>query len=120
DAGGDGYLLKDSVFYIGQFVEAIQLVAAGGTAMDPAVISQLLARQDQIGPLAQLTPPERAVLAEIAHRGPDTAIAQPHHLPDKAVSKHISNIFTKLDLPPSSDDSRRVLAVLAYLSGAIS
>ena len=117
DAGGVGYLLKDRVFDIGQFIEAIQRVAAGGTAMDPAVISQLLARQDQSGPLAQLTPREREVLAEMAEGRSNTAIAQRLYITDKAVSKHINNIFTKLDLPPSSDDSRRVLAVLAYLNG---
>lgn len=120
DTGGVGYLLKDRVFDIGQFIEAVQRVAAGGTAMDPAVISQLLARRDQSGSLAQLTPREREVLAEMAEGRSNSAIAQRLYITEKAVSKHINNIFTKLDLPPSSDASRRVLAVLAYLNGAAS
>lgn len=117
DTGGVGYLLKDRVFDIGQFIEAVRRVAAGGTAMDPAVISQLLARQDSQGPLGQLTPREREVLSEMAEGRSNSAIAGRLYITEKAVSKHINNIFTKLDLPPSSDDSRRVLAVLAYLNG---
>ncbi|MFD6095761.1 LuxR C-terminal-related transcriptional regulator [Nocardiopsis flavescens] len=117
DTGGVGYLLKDRVFDIGQFIEAVRRVAAGGTAMDPAVISQLLARQDSHGPLGQLTPREREVLSEMAEGRSNSAIAGRLYITEKAVSKHINNIFTKLDLPPSSDDSRRVLAVLAYLNG---
>ena len=117
DAGAVGYLLKDRLFDIGQFIESGHRVAAGGTAMDPAVISQLLAPQDQSTPLAQLTPREREVLAEMAEGRSNSAIAQRLYITDKAVSKHINNIFTKLDLAPSTDDSRRVLAVLAYLNG---
>ena len=117
DTGGVGYLLKDRVFDIGQFIEAVRRVADGGTAMDPAVISQLLARQDNRGPLSQLTPREREVLSEMAEGRSNSAIAGRLYITEKAVSKHINNIFTKLDLPPSSDDSRRVLAVLAYLNG---
>ncbi|MDE3722818.1 response regulator transcription factor [Nocardiopsis sp. N85] len=117
DTGGVGYLLKDRVFDIGQFIEAVRRVAAGGTAMDPAVISQLLARQNNQGPLGQLTPREREVLSEMAEGRSNSAIAGRLYITEKAVSKHINNIFTKLDLPPSSDDSRRVLAVLAYLDG---
>ena len=110
-------LLESSTSDVGQFIEAIRRVAAGGTAMDPAVISQLLDRQDQSGPLAQLTPREREVLAEMAEGRSNSAIAGRLYITEKAISKHINNIFTKLDLPPSSDDSRRVLAVLAYLNG---
>lgn len=117
DTGGVGYLLKDRVFDIGQFIEAVRRVADGGTAMDPAVISQLLARQDHKGPLAQLTPREREVLSQMAEGRSNSAIAGRLYITEKAVSKHINNIFTKLDLPPSSDASRRVLAVLAFLNG---
>ncbi|MDA0565549.1 response regulator transcription factor [Streptomonospora sp. S1-112] len=116
DTGGVGYLLKDRVFDIGQFIDAVRRVAAGGTAMDPAVISQLLAKHGDAGPLAQLTPREREVLAEMAEGRSNSAIAGRLFITDKAVSKHINSIFTKLDLPPSNDDSRRVLAVLAYLN----
>ncbi|MFC3994290.1 response regulator [Nocardiopsis sediminis] len=115
DGGAVGYLLKDRVFDIGQFIDAVRRVAAGGTAMDPAVISQLLAKHDD-GPLAALTPREREVLGEMAEGRSNYAIAGRLFITDKAVSKHINNIFTKLDLPPSTDDSRRVLAVLAYLN----
>jgi len=116
DRGAVGYLLKDRVFDVGQFIDAVRRVAAGGTAMDPAVISQLLAKRADDGPLASLTPREREVLGEMAEGRSNTAIASRLFITDKAVSKHINNIFTKLDLPPSNDDSRRVLAVLAYLN----
>ncbi|CAM4397805.1 response regulator [Nocardiopsis rhodophaea] len=118
NGGAVGYMLKDRVFDIGQFIDAIRRVAAGGTAMDPAVISQLLAKQSEDGPLAALTPREREVLSEMAEGRSNSAIAQRLFITEKAVSKHINNIFTKLDLPPSNDDSRRVLAVLAYLNNA--
>ncbi|ASU84141.1 DNA-binding response regulator [Nocardiopsis gilva YIM 90087] len=118
DGGAVGYMLKDRVFDIGQFIDAIRRVAAGGTAMDPAVISQLLAKHSEDGPLAALTPREREVLSEMAEGRSNSAIAQRLFITEKAVSKHINNIFTKLDLPPSNDDSRRVLAVLAYLNNA--
>nr|WP_221308500.1 response regulator transcription factor [Nocardiopsis mwathae] len=118
DGGAVGYMLKDRVFDIGQFIDAIRRVAAGGTAMDPAVISQLLAKHSEAGPLAALTPREREVLGEMAEGRSNSAIAQRLFITEKAVSKHINNIFTKLDLPPSTDDSRRVLAVLAYLNNA--
>ncbi|GAB3489057.1 response regulator transcription factor [Nocardiopsis coralliicola] len=115
DRGAVGYLLKDRVFDVGQFIDAVRRVADGGTAMDPAVISQLLAKHSDDGPLSALTPREREVLGEMAEGRSNTAIAGRLFITDKAVSKHINNIFTKLDLPPSNDDSRRVLAVLAYL-----
>jgi DNA-binding NarL/FixJ family response regulator len=115
-AGGVGYLLKDRVGDVRQFVEAVRRVADGGTAMDPEVISQILARRSRRTPLAELTPREREVLALMAEGRTNAAIARRLVITSKAVSKHIAGIFTKLDLPPSDDDHRRVLAVLAYLN----
>jgi DNA-binding NarL/FixJ family response regulator len=114
--GGVGYLLKDRVSEVGQFVDAVRRVAAGGTAMDPDVISQLLARRGQDEPLATLTPREREVLSLMAEGRSNAAIAARMFVTEKAVSKHTNNIFSKLTLPPSEDDNRRVLAVLAYLN----
>ncbi len=114
--GGVGYLLKDRVSEVGQFVDAVRRVAAGGTAMDPDVISQLLARREQDVPLATLTPREREVLSLMAEGRSNAAIAARMFVTEKAVSKHTNNIFSKLTLPPSEDDNRRVLAVLAYLN----
>jgi DNA-binding NarL/FixJ family response regulator len=111
--GGVGYLLKDRVSNVGEFVDAVRRVAGGGTAMDPEVISQLLARRE---PLAVLTAREREVLGEMAEGRSNAAIAAKLRITEKAVSKHINNILTKLDMPPSDDDNRRVLAVLAYLN----
>jgi DNA-binding NarL/FixJ family response regulator len=115
-AGGVGYLLKDRVGDVRQFVEAVQRVADGGTAMDPEVISQILARRSRRTPLAELTPREREVLALMAEGRTNAAIARGLVITTKAVSKHIARIFDKLSLPPSDDDHRRVLAVLAYLN----
>jgi DNA-binding NarL/FixJ family response regulator len=115
-AGGVGYLLKDRVGDVRQFVEAVQRVAGGGTAMDPEVISQILARRSRRTPLAELTPREREVLALMAEGRTNAAIARGLVITTKAVSKHIARIFDKLSLPPSDDDHRRVLAVLAYLN----
>jgi DNA-binding NarL/FixJ family response regulator len=115
-AGGVGYLLKDRVGDVRQFVDAVQRVAGGGTAMDPEVISQILARRSQVTPLAGLTPREREVLALMAEGRTNVAIARSLVITTKAVSKYIARIFAKLDLPPSDDDHRRVLAVLAYLN----
>jgi len=115
-AGGVGYLLKDRVGDVRQFVEAVQRVAGGGTAMDPEVISQILARRSRVTPLAELTPREREVLALMAEGRTNVAIARSLVITTKAVSKYIARIFAKLDLPPSDDDHRRVLAVLAYLN----
>ncbi|TDQ04237.1 LuxR C-terminal-related transcriptional regulator [Labedaea rhizosphaerae] len=118
DAGGAvGYLLKDRVSDVAQFIDAVRRVAAGGTAMDPEVISRLLARHSANEPLQRLTPREREVLEHMAEGRSNAAIAAKLFITDKAVSKHTNNIFTKLDLPPSEDDNRRVLAVLAYLNG---
>jgi DNA-binding NarL/FixJ family response regulator len=115
-AGGVGYLLKDRVGDVRQFVEAVQRVADGGTAMDPEVISQILARRSRRSPLAELTPREREVLALMAEGRTNAAIARRMVITSKAVSKHIARIFDKLGLPQSDDDHRRVLAVLAYLN----
>lgn len=113
-AGGVGYLLKDRVFDAEQFVDAARRVAGGGTAMDPEVIAKLLARGAS-EPLGMLTPREREVLGLMAEGRSNAAIAAKLVVTERAVAKHTSNIFTKLDLPPSDDDNRRVLAVLAYL-----
>jgi DNA-binding NarL/FixJ family response regulator len=115
-AGGVGYLLKDRVGDVRQFVDAVQRVADGGTAMDPEVISQILARRSQVTPLTALTPREREVLALMAEGRTNVAIARSLVITTKAVSKYIARIFAKFDLPPSDDDHRRVLAVLAYLN----
>jgi DNA-binding NarL/FixJ family response regulator len=117
-SGGVGYLLKDRVFDADQFVDAVRRVAAGGTAMDPQVISQLLARKSRDEPLGGLTPREREVLGLMAEGRSNVAIAQRLVVTERAIAKHTSNIFLKLDLPPSDDDNRRVLAVLAYLNGS--
>jgi DNA-binding NarL/FixJ family response regulator len=114
--GGVGYLLKDRVMDVGQFVEAVHRVAGGGTVMDPEVVSQLLAKRARDVPLGRLTAREREVLAFIAEGRSNAAVAAGLVVSEKAVSKHIGNIFMKLDLPPSDDDNRRVLAVLAYLN----
>jgi DNA-binding NarL/FixJ family response regulator len=111
--GGVGYLLKDRISNVGQFIDAVHRVADGGTAMDPEVVSQLLARRE---PLAILTAREREVLGGMAEGRSNAAIAGKLFITEKAVSKHINNIFTKLDMAPSDDDNRRVLAVLAYLN----
>jgi DNA-binding NarL/FixJ family response regulator len=112
--GGIGYLLKDRVSNVAQFVDAVRRVAGGGTALDPEVVSQLLARRE---PLAVLTAREREVLGQMAEGRSNAAIAGKLFVTEKAVSKHINNIFTKLGMAQSDDDNRRVLAVLTYLNG---
>ena len=114
-SGAVGYLLKDRVGDVEQFVDAVRRVAEGGTAMDSEVISQLLTRRRRDEPLGRLTPKEREVLAMMAEGLSNTAIAARLSVTDKAISKHTNNIFAKLGLPPSDDHNRRVLAVLAYL-----
>jgi DNA-binding NarL/FixJ family response regulator len=114
--GGVGYLLKDRVSHVAQFVDAVRQVAAGGTVMDPEVVAQLLARHANDEPLGALTPREREVLALMAEGRSNAAIAGRLFVTEKAVSKHINNIFSKLGMPPSDDDNRRVLAVLTYLN----
>jgi DNA-binding NarL/FixJ family response regulator len=115
--GGVGYLLKDRVFNDDQFVEAIRTVAAGGTVMDSEVVTKLLGRPTRQEPLARLSAREREVLELMAEGRSNSAIAQRLFVTEKAVSKHSTSIFAKLDLAPSDDDNRRVLAVLAYLNG---
>jgi DNA-binding NarL/FixJ family response regulator len=116
-SGGVGYLLKDRVFNVAQFIDAVRQVAAGGTALDPEVVAALLTRRSGDKPLASLTPREREVLEAMAEGRSNAAIAARMFVTEKAVSKHTNSIFSKLDLPPSEDDNRRVLAVLAYLNG---
>jgi DNA-binding NarL/FixJ family response regulator len=112
--GGVGYLLKDRIGDVDQFVDAVRRVARGGTAMDPEVVSQLLTRRRD-GPLTALTPREHQVLALMAEGSSNAAISTHLVITEKAVVKHTSNIFAKLGLPPSEDHNRRVLAVLAHL-----
>ncbi|MEU4241289.1 response regulator transcription factor [Actinoplanes sp. NPDC026619] len=110
--GAVGYLLKDRISDVEQFVQAVQQVAAGGTAFDPEVVTRLLARRE---PLAGLSPRETDVLRHIAEGRSNAAIAARLFITEKVVSKYINNIFTKLGMPPSDDDNRRVLAVLKFL-----
>lgn len=112
---GVGYLLKDRVADVGDFVDAVVRVARGGTALDPEVVSQLLGRSRKQNVLVTLTPREREVLGYMAEGRTNSAIAQAMVVSDGAVEKHVSNIFGKLGLAPSETDHRRVLAVLAYL-----
>jgi DNA-binding NarL/FixJ family response regulator len=112
--GGIGYLLKDRILDVDDFVAAVQRVGAGGTALDPEVVAQLVARGSD-GPLAVLTPRELEVLGLMAEGRSNAAIADRLFLTVGAVEKHVANIFAKLRLPPSPEDHRRVLAVLAYL-----
>ena len=113
--GGIGYLLKDRISDLDQFVEAVRRVAGGGTAMDPEVIAQLLARPRTAAPLAGLTPRETEVLGLMAEGRSNAAIASRMFITEKAVGKYSAAIFAKLDLPVSEDDNRRVLAVIKYL-----
>jgi len=115
--GGVGYLLKDRVFNDDQFVDAVRTVASGGTVMDTEVVTKLLGRRAREEPLARLSAREREVLELMAEGRSNSAIAQRLFVTEKAVSKHSTSIFTKLGLGPSDDDTRRVLAVLAYLNG---
>jgi DNA-binding NarL/FixJ family response regulator len=112
---GVGYLLKQRVADVEEFIAALHRVAAGGTALDPQVVAQLLLRRDS-GPLGRLTPREREVLALMAEGRSNTAIAATLVVSDSAVAKHINAIFTKLDLPPTDNDHRRVLAALTFLN----
>ncbi len=117
DTAGLGYLLKDRVADVGEFLGAVRRVGAGGTALDPEVVSQLLARARRQDPLERLSPREREVLALMAEGRANPAIARELVVSDKAVEKHVSNIFLKLDLVPAQADHRRVLAVLRWLEG---
>lgn len=115
--GGVGYLLKDRILHVVEFVEAVKRVAAGGTALDPEVVAHLFSSQTAGGPLERLTPREQEVLALMAEGRSNNGIAEALVLTVGAVEKHIASIFSKLDLPHTGNDHRRVLAVLAYLQG---
>jgi DNA-binding NarL/FixJ family response regulator len=114
-AAGVGYLLKDRVVDVAEFLDALTRVAAGGTALDPEVVTQMLAASRRAGTLAGLTSREREVLALMAEGRSNSAISAILFISERAVEKHIGNIFSKLGLPPSDADHRRVLAVLRYL-----
>jgi DNA-binding NarL/FixJ family response regulator len=114
--GGLGYLLKDRVSDVVGFIEAVRTVAGGGTAMDPEVVSQLLARHERDARLGRLTAREREVLGLMAEGHSNAGVAARLVVTEKAISKHISSIFSKLDLYPAEDANRRVLAVLTYLN----
>ncbi|MEV7025250.1 response regulator transcription factor [Kitasatospora sp. NPDC093558] len=114
NTSGVGYLLKQRVANVDDFLDALQRVAEGGTALDPEVVAQLLVRRHR-DPLEKLTPRERDVLALMAEGRSNAAIAASLVVSDSAVAKHINSIFTKLDLPPADDSHRRVMAVLRFL-----
>jgi DNA-binding NarL/FixJ family response regulator len=113
---GLGYLLKDRVAEVGEFVSAVRRVGTGGTALDSEVVAQLVARSARQDPLARLTPREREVLALMAEGRSNQSIGAVLVISDGAVEKHVSNVFAKLDLPPAGSDNRRVLAVLQWLN----
>ena len=112
--GAVGYLLKDRVSDVAEFVDGVRRVAAGGTVLDPEVVASVMAKQRE-EPLDRLTPREREVLEQMAQGRSNAAIAGRLSVSEKAVAKHINSIFTKLDLPIGEDDHRRVRAVLAWL-----
>jgi DNA-binding NarL/FixJ family response regulator len=114
-AAGLGYLLKDRVADVEDFLAAVRRVGSGGTALDPEVVGQLLARTRRRDPLAALSPREREVLASMAEGLSNSAIAASLVVNENTVEKHVTNIFTKLDLPPGEHNHRRVLAVLRWL-----
>jgi len=115
DANGVGYLLKDRVADVGDFVDAVRRVADGGTALDPEVVAQLLGASRRTDVLTSLTPREREVLQRMAEGLSNSGIAAALVVTERAVEKHVANIFMKLGLPPSEGENRRVLAVLRYL-----
>jgi DNA-binding NarL/FixJ family response regulator len=115
DAAGVGYLLKDRVSDGQRFVEAVQRVAEGGSALDPEVVSQMLVRRRVHDPFEELTSREQDVLGLIAEGRSNQAIADALVISGRAVEKHVTSIFSKLNLPPAPEDHRRVLAVLAFL-----
>ena len=116
-AEGVGYLLKDRVSDVKDFTAAAKRVASGGTALDPEVVSRLVGRRKGTGPLDELTPREREVLELMAQGRSNRGIAERLVVTERAVEKHITSIFGKLDLPSAAEDHRRVLAVLTYLRG---
>jgi DNA-binding NarL/FixJ family response regulator len=115
---GFGYLLKDRVLEIDDFVEAVKRVARGGTAMDPQVVSQLVGKKRKDDPIDELSPREREVMELMAEGRSNAGICAKLFLSSKTVETHVSSIFNKLRLAPAPDDHRRVLAVLAYLRAA--
>ena len=115
ETSGLGYLLKDRVADVAEFLAAVRRVGDGGTALDAEVVAQLLARSRRRDPLDRLSPREREVLGLMAEGRTNAAIARELIVSDGAVEKHVSNIFSKLDLPPTEHDHRRVLAVLRWL-----
>jgi DNA-binding NarL/FixJ family response regulator len=115
--GGVGYLLKDRVGDVAEFIDGLDRVAGGGTVIDPEVVRQLLSRRRGHAPLDRLTEREREVLSLMAEGRSNRAIGHRLTVTEAAVVKHIRSIFMKLDLPPAPDDHRRVLAVLAHLRG---
>ena len=117
NASGVGYLLKDRVGDIEHFIDAVQRVADGGSALDPEVVAQLVGRHTGETPIERLTPREREVLELMAEGRSNGAIAAEFIVSERAVEKHVTSIFGKLDLAPAPADHRRVLAVLAYLRG---
>jgi DNA-binding NarL/FixJ family response regulator len=117
NAAGVGYLLKDRVSDVDHFIDAVERVAGGGSALDPEVVSHLVGRQQPDSPVERLTPREREVLELMAEGRSNAAIAQQFVVSERAVEKHVTSIFGKLDLPQAAQDHRRVLAVLAYLRG---
>ncbi|HVG74909.1 MAG TPA: response regulator transcription factor [Thermoleophilaceae bacterium] len=114
-AGGVGYLLKDRVADVDRFVDSVKRVADGGSALDPEVVSQLVGRARRDDPIDELTPREREVLELMAEGRSNNAIAEHMTVTERAVEKHVTSIFGKLDLAPAPEDHRRVLAVLAFL-----
>jgi DNA-binding NarL/FixJ family response regulator len=114
-AEGVGYLLKDRVADVERFVDSVRRVADGGSALDPEVVSQMLGRRRAEDPLAELTPREREVLGLISEGRSNHAIAEELVVTERAVEKHVTGIFSKLDLEATPEDHRRVLAVLTYL-----
>lgn len=115
DRGAIGYLLKDRIADVAEFQSAVQRVGEGSTVLDPEVVAQILARSRRQDPLARLSPREREVLSLMGEGRSNSAIAAELVVSDGAVEKHVSNIFSKLDLPPAANDHRRVLAVLRWL-----
>jgi DNA-binding NarL/FixJ family response regulator len=114
-AEGMGYLLKDRVADLDRFIDAVRRVAEGGSALDPEVVSRLLGRRRREDPLHEISPREREVLALMAEGRSNHAIADQLVVTERAVEKHVTSIFSKLHLPPTAVDHRRVLAVLTYL-----
>jgi DNA-binding NarL/FixJ family response regulator len=115
NAEGVGYLLKDRVADLDRFIDAVRRVGEGGSALDPEVVSRLLGRRRREDPLAEISPREREVLALMAEGRSNHAIANELVVTERAVEKHVTSIFSKLDLPPTAVDHRRVLAVLTFL-----